>query len=106
MIVKTFFLCNVSIRHNLCLKLQKVDKGEGTRHKKPKLRVQHLSLFQHFKNYLRPIETRTKNGVHHNLVFMLNLNILCICKITYTGGSVDTRVYDEFKTAQRSGKVH
>jgi len=37
MIVKTAFLCDVSIRRNLCLKLQKIEKGGGTRHKPPKL---------------------------------------------------------------------
>jgi len=30
--VKTVFTCDVSIRRNLCLKLQEVDKGDGTRH--------------------------------------------------------------------------
>jgi len=35
MIVKTVFPCDVSIRRNLCLKLQKIDKGDG--HKRRKL---------------------------------------------------------------------
>jgi len=36
MIVKTVFLCDISIFRDFCLKLQKVDKGDGALHKKPK----------------------------------------------------------------------
>jgi len=32
MIVKTIFLCNISIRRKLCLKLQKIAKGNVMRH--------------------------------------------------------------------------
>jgi len=28
--MKTVFLCHVIIRRNICLKLQKIDKGDGT----------------------------------------------------------------------------
>jgi len=37
MIEKPIYLYDVSIRRNLCLKLQKVYKGAGTRLKTPKL---------------------------------------------------------------------
>jgi len=37
MILKTVFLCDVSIRSSL--KLQKIDKGDGTRHKTLHFRV-------------------------------------------------------------------
>jgi len=37
MTVKTVSLCDVSIFSNACIKLQKVDKGDGARHKKRKM---------------------------------------------------------------------
>jgi len=35
--VKAGLQYDVSIRRNLCLKLQKVDKGDGTRHERRKV---------------------------------------------------------------------
>jgi len=35
--VETIFLCDIKIRNNLGLKSQKVDKGDGTRHRTLKL---------------------------------------------------------------------
>jgi len=71
--MKTVFLWNVSIHRNLCFKLQKVDKGDGTRHNTPKLWLQY---FRVYKNYLWQIETshtKTAFTIINNLVFMLNL---------------------------------
>jgi len=72
--VETTFLYDISIRCNLCFKLQKVNKGDDT-----------TSVFSKL-HFFRKIETSfRKNGFRfHNLVFLLNL----VLEITHTSGRV------------------
>jgi len=73
--VKTVFLCDVLIRRNLWLKLQKIDKSDSTFRKKPKLRILAVSKLQ--KLFKAKWDIAQKNGFHdHNLV----LCIIWYCK--------------------------
>jgi len=71
--LKTVFLCDVSSRHILYLKLQKVDKGDETLGAET-VTSQHPG-FCHFKQYLRRIEALHTKTVFTiiTLVIMLNL---------------------------------
>jgi len=61
--VKTVIQCDVSIRRNLCLKLQKVDKGRQI-----ETVTSAFPCCPNLKNYLRPIKTSHKNCFpYHNL---------------------------------------
>jgi len=66
--LKAVLLCNISIRLDLCLKLQKAVNGEGTGHKTPKP----FRIFQ-ISKIIQVIAL--KNGFHYynNLIFRLNL---------------------------------
>jgi len=66
-LLKTGFLCNDSIRRNLYLKLQKVDKGDGTYHKRLKVRRHNIRV----SSTSNIIYSELKN--FHNQVFMINL---------------------------------
>jgi len=59
---------DVPVRHNLCFKLQKVDKGDGTRHKAQKWI---FSYFPNVKNIYG--EFGEKRFFHYPRLFMLNL---------------------------------
>jgi len=65
MILKSVFVCDVTIRRNLCWKLQNVDKGDGTRHNMRNI----YTCFSNFNYYLEGIETS-------HSVYMLNLIIM------------------------------
>jgi len=68
--VKTVSLCNALIHRNLCKKLQKVDKGDGTCHKSGVT----IFVFLHFETLLRQ---RTRKRFHYpNLVLLLILILI------------------------------
>jgi len=52
MTVKTVFLCDVSVCRNLCLKLEKVDKGDGTRHVGQRNCADSISMFSKLQKLL------------------------------------------------------
>jgi len=74
--VKPVFPCDVSIRRNLCLKLQKVDKEDDARirrHKAPTVSSA-FSSFETSKLFYENWDIAQKNGFHYcNLVLKQNM---------------------------------